>query len=110
MGLPERLKPTIFASCLVSEIFAMLLLRKSRDVSIEYFSMPIRLTKLEFCIVKDVRAGKYTLDRILELSIDFENKMKSYYELSRIQYSVDWEEINRFQKSMLKRFWEHQED
>ena len=53
----------------------------------------------------DIRNGKYSLDNLIEMSEDLDNKINNLYDNSKIQYSCNEPEINNLQIKLILDYW-----
>jgi len=60
--------------------------------ALEHTTMNLRLDNTD--LLKEIRTGKYTLGEIKEIARGKEQKLKTVYEQSTLQYAPDWKKLN----------------
>lgn len=60
-------------------------------------------------LIRDIKLGRYSLDWILEEAKRLENLIDLAYVNSDLQYTADFEEINKLQIKLLEDFWRKKE-
>jgi len=56
-------------------------------------------------LIRDIKLGRYSLDWILEEAKRLENLVDLAYVKSDLQYTADYEKINKLQIYLLEKFW-----